>query len=361
MLSVNASRHIPALDGLRGYAALLVVLSHLDKVGLVSHSAPFAGALGVLIFFVLSGFLMGHLYLWKPIDPPAVFHYIVARIARILPLYYITLLVSFALSHLYGQNFIYYIDTYTLLRQMLFFGSAYVFWSIPPEVQFYFVFVGLWWLIATDRLARWTPLVFLIVASILVIRPILPGISVFGQLQIFLTGVIVAALRRYVENIGADKRIVTTVQILVTIAVFLIVTNIWPIQVMLPIAWRSNDTVYGYLPIVLVFGAALLAMSFTTRFSTIVFANRVAAKLGAFSFSLYLLHEPVLDVMHRILEAAGLPWFTQLGLSLVVAVGVAAISYYTIEMPAQAAIKLAAKKIGPRLFAAVSKITSTSK
>jgi peptidoglycan/LPS O-acetylase OafA/YrhL len=347
---VNASRHIPALDGLRGYAALLVVLSHLDKVGLATHSPPFAGALGVLIFFVLSGFLMGHLYLWKPIDLPAIYHYIVARIARILPLYYVTLFLAFGLSHVYGHEFIYYLDAHTLSRQLLFAGSAYVFWSIPPEVQFYFLFIGFWWLVASGKIVNWLPLVFLTVAGILVIRPILPGISALGQLQIFLTGVIVAALRRYVEPIGVSMRIVTAVQVISTLTVVVIVTNIVPLRAMLPSVWKSNDTVYGYLPIVMVCGAALLAMSFPTRFSTILFANRAAAKLGAFSFSLYLLHEPVLDVTRRLLEPAALPWVIEVGVSLSAALIVAAISYHVIEMPAQAGMRAAAKLIGSRLF-----------
>ena len=44
---------LPALDGLRGLAILLVLLFHLD-VPLMAG----AGAAGVTIFFVLSGFLI---------------------------------------------------------------------------------------------------------------------------------------------------------------------------------------------------------------------------------------------------------------------------------------------------------------
>ena len=50
-------RHIPELDGFRGAAISLVVLGHF----LEFHSASFgrnAAQLGVLLFFVLSGFLI---------------------------------------------------------------------------------------------------------------------------------------------------------------------------------------------------------------------------------------------------------------------------------------------------------------
>jgi len=59
---------IKSLDGLRGLAALIVVVSHFSFV--VSRFAhgelKGAGHAGLMIFFVLSGFLMGHLYLDTP-------------------------------------------------------------------------------------------------------------------------------------------------------------------------------------------------------------------------------------------------------------------------------------------------------
>ena len=50
-------QHIPALDAVRGIAALMVVFTHM---GLLPRQF---GALGVAIFFVLSGFLITWLLL----------------------------------------------------------------------------------------------------------------------------------------------------------------------------------------------------------------------------------------------------------------------------------------------------------
>lgn len=48
-----ASTRVPALDGVRGIAVLLVVVGHIS-----GSAAPYAGAVGVTIFFSLSGYLI---------------------------------------------------------------------------------------------------------------------------------------------------------------------------------------------------------------------------------------------------------------------------------------------------------------
>lgn len=80
------SDHIPALTGLRGIAALWVLLYHL------LDAAPLAvriGYLGVDLFFVLSGFVLMHVYHDRLRTPGAraVGAFLVARIARIYPLH----------------------------------------------------------------------------------------------------------------------------------------------------------------------------------------------------------------------------------------------------------------------------------
>ncbi|GAB6903952.1 acyltransferase family protein [Kineosporia succinea] len=58
MTSTSAHHRIPALDGLRGLAVLMVVVSHVS-----SYHAELLGPAGVAIFFVLSGFLITSLLL----------------------------------------------------------------------------------------------------------------------------------------------------------------------------------------------------------------------------------------------------------------------------------------------------------
>ena len=86
-------RLIPALTGLRGVAAVWVVLFHLElgsTIPIVRH-----GDLGVDVFFVLSGFILSHVYADR-MDPYDVRQYLAflrVRIARIYPLHLFMLLV----------------------------------------------------------------------------------------------------------------------------------------------------------------------------------------------------------------------------------------------------------------------------
>ena len=83
-------RRLDVLDGLRGFAILLVFLNHIDSFYLANAVPTFfkpvilflftSGNLGVTFFFILSGFLMGYLY-----SKPNPKEFIERRYARIFP------------------------------------------------------------------------------------------------------------------------------------------------------------------------------------------------------------------------------------------------------------------------------------
>ena len=95
--------NIPPLDGVRGIAAMLVVISHMSLYRLFIPVKGI-GQVGVLVFFVLSGFLMSYLYVRddaRKIRPW--FGFAIRRCFRVYPLYLFILVASYAL-HEFGHH-----------------------------------------------------------------------------------------------------------------------------------------------------------------------------------------------------------------------------------------------------------------
>jgi peptidoglycan/LPS O-acetylase OafA/YrhL len=148
-------RHLPALDGLRGLAVLLVVVFHIylaeplpaQPIPRLLNTATRIGQTGVDLFFVLSGFLItGILYDTKS-SSRYFLNFYGRRTLRIFPLYYGVLLAAFVLLPRFfgyreaGEGSV-WLWTYTTNLPASFttdWGPFGHFWSLAIEEQFYLV------------------------------------------------------------------------------------------------------------------------------------------------------------------------------------------------------------------------------
>jgi len=107
---MNAPSRIASLDGLRGIAAVGVMIFHFDHFFLpqaaLTSMLPFMrpildrAYLGVDLFFLMSGFVMAHIYGQKLSSNWRVHwkDFAIMRFARIYPLFVLTTLVGLLLT-----------------------------------------------------------------------------------------------------------------------------------------------------------------------------------------------------------------------------------------------------------------------
>ncbi len=127
------------LDLLRAISIWLVLAQH-GGINITGLTPLKIGSIGVEIFFVLSGFLIGGILL-RDIDKnlslkQTLINFWTRRWFRILPLYYIILLFKFiVVDHSIGKNILYYV----LFLQNNFYGIDFlpVSWSLVIEEWFY--------------------------------------------------------------------------------------------------------------------------------------------------------------------------------------------------------------------------------
>jgi peptidoglycan/LPS O-acetylase OafA/YrhL len=284
--------HLSGLDGLRALACLVVVGSHLRDFQLIDLGGM--GYFGVMLFFSLSGFLMGYLYLHRNFNAVQIVDYAIARFARIAPIYLIVILAAWVIHQYVWSGFIYATTDGNLARHLLFTGDVSVFWSIPPEVQFYGVFILLWgcWAIYRQE-GNAAPL---FIAAIAVFATIVfgqwtPGTFVASKIQFFAVGLIAAVIRRNHPSPAIGNTLMAWMQVF-ALAIFVIV--LFPSHA--PFVSFGSFEYYADLRLALLTGAMTWLFSYETPFSRVIFGNRAAVAIGAWSFSLYLLHAPILQL-----------------------------------------------------------------
>ena len=146
-------RHMPALDGLRGLAILLVLACHAALAGRDSVQGTYAhlidlvmgaGWVGVDLFFVLSGFLITGILLATKDSPAYYKSFFARRLLRIFPLYYLFVLFTYVRFHSSFTRF----DVASLLFfyynwQAVHLGhhlpNVNSLWSLAVEEQFYII------------------------------------------------------------------------------------------------------------------------------------------------------------------------------------------------------------------------------
>ncbi len=340
-----------ALTGVRGLAALWVVAMHFSReTALLLPASAGAGwfvgqgADAVLLFFILSGFILLHTYRahFEIFSWREYFHFLWLRLARIYPAYLATLglMVGLVLaSVLTGVS--YSKTAYPLSRLpwealMLhrwwwadFFGWNYPDWSISAEwFAYLFIFPLAVWLLkklAGCKLSY----IGAIIIGLFALEPALRTewkISMVSLL--FLAGAFLWEFRRRCRSFGRDVP-----PHLDSVAVLFVFTVLWFAQ---PLGAFLSAALF-----LLAVGVLLLGLSRADGMVSRLLAWSPIVFLGDISYSLYLSHGVVQRMLKIILPAdnfAASSLAVRVGVLLTFGVALFALSlcvYFTVERPAR--------------------------
>lgn len=311
----GGAERVPWLDGVRGGAALFVVLHHIwltSWPAFPRDTGPWwlgwllYGHLAVAVFIVVSGFSLA----LAPMRnhgrlTGSVAHFLNRRAWRIIPPYWAALLLSVLIAGLYLQPSLSAealgksLAVHGLLLQDVV-GSATpngALWSIAVEWQIYFVFPVLL------LLGRWfgMPLAVLLAGVVVLGAHALastgPPLDAINQLMpqfllLFSLGVLAVRLGR--GDRAAARRRPLGALAAACFAAF----------VVLALAQGSEWMVARFFWVDLLFGmgvASLLAVAYAGGVAPLrrVLASRIALWLGLFSYSIYLIHDPLVGVLNQ--------------------------------------------------------------
>ena len=291
--------HMPALDGLRGLAILLVLAHAFDVIqtrGGPGHQLGVwldLGWIGVQLFFVLSGFLITGILLDTQSSPHYFRNFWIRRVLRIFPLYYGALVVALVLGVREHQAWLW---TYTQNYAAPFGRENPAFphfWSLAVEEQFYLLWPIVVWLIGRRGvIALAIALVPVAIASRVLVRAEWGHDAAYMftpcRMDALAIGAATAALvrgnrlRRVIARTHAT-RLGSYGSALVLVGA------------VLGHLLRTGSTMQtgGYTVIALGFAILLVAVLPMDRTPARIFAFAPLRRIGTYSYGMYVFHAPL--------------------------------------------------------------------
>jgi peptidoglycan/LPS O-acetylase OafA/YrhL len=363
----------PALDAMRGIAAILVFVTHatvlLDiKPALLGWILPHLADLGVALFFALSGFLLYRPFAADRLGGPAaptMGAFARNRVLRILPAYWVVLTVLLLYTGPDGVRadhpWIYY-GLFQVLSESWAFQGVKPAWTLSVECAFY-VLLPLY-VVAAERLyrryglrAEWSLLAAIAAGSlgatvwVYLIRDhwLIALQTLLGYADYFAVGLVLAVVSVLMHHRSAPSRLVRFAAVasrrpslcwLSALAVFVCMCLVLrlPGDLGYPPSYSTGEGIARHVLIGVV--ALGLLMPAVYGPETGVVAKRILRApvlrwYGLVAYGLYLWHLPVLVwiAAHQAQERPDLTRLALVAVAFVASTAFAAASYYVVERP----------------------------
>jgi peptidoglycan/LPS O-acetylase OafA/YrhL len=366
--------HVRVIDGVRGIAVLLVVFFHyfalrvtvsrdvfIDAVNnhswlsfIVGH-----GHLGVDIFFVLTGFLLVTPWLackYANKQNPSIKKYFSRRLFRIMPAYYMHLIILFVIIVPWIKGTEIIISSYgmeNLIHHVFFthyfspvtsssFGVNGALWTLSLEAQFYIALPFIAYLLARNF---WTTTILLVILSIgwryvsytqeTVISDFYMGIGdrwnipleiiqnfigtqLPGYLGHFSLGIMLSYL--FINKKAHSQKLAGVFLLLSAASLYLILNS------------SLDMHLFSILIPFLLCGMLYYFIFFPRSTFSLLIANKFFCYTGKISYSMYLYHFPLILILNELLPDTN-GSFIGISLFLLFLFSVSYVSYTYVEKP----------------------------
>ena len=353
--ATKSGGRILELDGLRGIAALMVVVFHYVNNQLVTSSVPGAGMLskltefgwvGVDLFFVLSGFLIGSILIRNKPSKQYFSTFFVRRVVRIVPNYFLAVGLFILITNLSFFKDNYFLTSNNVIPWWSYFAMVHniymgalqnlgnqamsITWSIGIEEQFYIIFPFIIYYLK-DKWLPWVLIACIITAGI--VRGMMPHwitgyVLLPCRMDGLALGVLIAWLMQRTDLATFVKRNKFPLIGAMLVNIMFCAITYYKFGDLGPV----KHTLFAFFFAI----AMLFALTLKNSWYAAALRMKWLTWIGTISYSLYLFHYLTLGVVHQFAgnDEIGIYNTADIGISimaLAIAIGFSWLVYTVLE------------------------------
>lgn len=320
--------HITELDGIRGFAVLLVIIFHFLNQPILSDNLfdhifkeTFSiGWIGVDLFFVLSGFLITRILINTKSSTNYFTSFYYKRTLRIFPLYYLYLILIFFIlypllfnkvseveqnkilmsEHSQAWFWLYASNIKQVIDGAFFGGGLGHLWSLSIEEQFYIVWpcIIYFFSVKNAKLISWILILLALLLRVYIcfynIDPEVIYVFTLTRMDALVMGALVAIYlsENTVINYVFVKRLLLGTCFFTVMLIYLFGPHSGKHPLIYTIGYTLTAVTFSLL--------ILLTQSTTVFFARPVFKSSFMVFFGKYSYAIYIFHPLVRQVMLKL-------------------------------------------------------------